>query len=210
MSLQAWWAKERVRNMGKRIVFSLLALWVHGAVLFFLTMDLFAGNNSSDKRATNPQPQPLKPVEVSLATNPEASVQIEQPKIPPAAIVDQLPPPPEKKPQAEEKPKEESLKDGILDCDSLDKRPQRIVVSPTYLDASPNENISGHVLLHLSLYRDGTVLRAIVESSTMDKKSTDKIAALAFTTIFRPGEIGGVAVDCDMNYEVTITPRGSP
>lgn len=196
--------------MGKRIAFSLLSLWVHGALLFFLTMNLFAGNNSSDKRATNLQQQPLKPIEVSLATNPEASIQVEQPKTPPEVIVEQLPPPPEKKPQTEEKPKEESLKDGILDCDSLDKRPERIVLSPTYLDANPKENISGHVILHLSLYRDGTVLRAIVESSTLDKRSTDKIAALAYTSIFRPGEIGGVAVDCDMTYDVTVTPPGRP
>ncbi len=210
MSLQAWWAKERVRNMGKRIAFSLLSLWVHGAVLFFLTINLFAGNNSSDKEATNPQHEPLKLINVSLAPNPEASIKVEQPPPAPTVIEEQLPPSPEKKPQIEEKPKDESLKDGILDCDSLDKRPERIVVSPTYLDASPNENISGRVILHLSLFRDGTVLRAIVKSSTMDKKSTDKIAALAFTTIFRPGEIGGVAVDCDMTYEVTVSPPVGP
>jgi outer membrane biosynthesis protein TonB len=203
LSLQAWWAKERVRNMGKRIVFSLLALWVHGAVLFFLTMDLFAGNNSNERASLAVLQQT---VDVNLIADP-APVSPQEPLAP--IISDQNPVPPiadKKAPSS----KDATTKDGILGCDALTKRPQRLGRGPSFLDINPNENMSGHMVLHLTIHRDGTVIGVSIASSTMSKVLMDKIVASAYNTYFSPGEIGGVAVDCDMKYEVTVKPPVAP
>jgi TonB family protein len=207
-SVTAWLKSETGRRMGKRIAFSFLSLWVHGAVLFFLTMTLFAGKKAADKDQVITPPPPT--IEVML-TNPPPDTPPDQPQAVPTDIPEDVTPQliSEKSPTLE-KPTELTPKDGILDCESLSTKPQRFVVGPSSLNIRPDENLTGRVELHLMIHRDGTVIGVKVAKSTTNQALTEKIVSSAYTAFFRPGEIGGVPVDCDMKVEISVTPPVVP
>jgi len=202
-SVTAWLKSDAGRRVGKRMAFSFLSLWVHCAVLFFLTMTLFAGKKASDK---DQQGVPPPAIEVLLSPPPPEPPPHAAPAIPP----EDTPPLISEKSLSLEKPKELTPKDGILDCGSLSTKPQRFIVGPSTLMNRPDEDQSGHVEMHLMIHRDGTVIAVKVEKTTMTPSMTEKIVAYAATSIFRPGEIGGVAVDCDMRYDFSVTPPTVP
>ena len=103
-------------------------------------------------------------------------------------------------------PRKQESKNGILGCDSLTKKPVRIVFGDDYVPLPPDGNPPGRLILHETIHRDGTVIAVTVEDSTMSKKMDDKVIAKAYRSFYLPGEIGGVAVDCDMKYVVSPIP----
>jgi hypothetical protein len=201
-SVTAWLKSETGKRVGKRMAFSFLALWVHVAVLFFLTMTLFAGKTSDDKIKEASTPPPV--IKVILASSPPEETP--PPQVPPEITPQDMPPLVSEKSLPLAQPKEITPKDGIYDCESLTTKPRRFVLDANFVDFKPDEDVSGHVQLHLTIHRDGTVIGVRVEKSTMTRSMTDKIAANAGTSIFQPGEIGGVAVDCDMKFDFSVTP----
>ncbi|HXA48168.1 MAG TPA: energy transducer TonB [Burkholderiaceae bacterium] len=204
-SVTTWIKSDATRRVVKRVAFSFLSLWVHGAVLFFLTMTLFAGKKTAVKDQVNVPPPAIQ----ILLTNPPPETPPEQQQVA-STPEDTTPPLISEKSLPLAKPNELTPKDGILDCESLDTKPQRFVVGPSSLDIRPDENLSGQVELHLMIHRDGTVIGVQVAKSTMNEKMTEKIVSSAYTAFFRPGGIGGVPVDCDMKVEISITPPVAP
>jgi TonB family protein len=204
---------QPMKTWGKRIVFSLLAIWVHCTVFFFLVMTLFSGRTVNTQALSQSvvKSAPIA-VEVQLHSQPVAATAAAT-----SALTDRLAPPlpqpedptptiPETKPTPPVQNEEVASEDGVAGCDTLAKKPQRIIFGPSYLDTKPDDTLGGHTQLRVKIHRDGTVLQVTVKNSTMNKELQEKIVQAAYNSIFMPGEIGGVAVDCNMTYEVSVTP----
>jgi TonB family protein len=198
-------SKKILFAVGRRLLFSLLAIWVHLATLFFVTMVLFSKEHDAD--AENP------------ASNPHAgAIQVSLRAPPPP-----LPPPPQSTPSGEtpvaaapvpapKRPTEEAAGEsqksvdpnGVLNCDALTKKPKLIASGEANMQTSGIDKIQGHIVLNVKIHRDGTVIDASVEQSTMTPSMEEQVLNSARHSIFTPGEIGGVAVDCDMRFEVSV------
>ncbi|MBV8666852.1 MAG: hypothetical protein JO269_10255 [Burkholderiaceae bacterium] len=218
MQLPAWMnnesAKTRLRKAGRRIVFSLLSLWLHGAALFFLSMVLFTGRNSSGLGSPGPRQAQTQTVEVKLQTVPqqsdaasaggmvqEAEKQIEFKQQIARDTVDQ---------HADSAPKETASKAGLLSCDALERKPQRILFGDDYVQTMHDHSPPGRMVLHETINREGRVIAVRVEDSTMSKAMEDQVIAWAYRSFYRPGQIGAAAVECDMKYVVSPTPYDAP
>lgn len=224
MSFFATWQEklDRHRDALRRAIFAFLAIWVHIAAMFYLTMMLFTGHSLSAAKAN---PSPVKPhtVEISLAaiaqpappkteTPPEAKRELDPTARNQATATPAPPPQPPatEQPKVDEKPTQTAAKEGILDCDSLDKKPERIVLGPTYLDIPPQEDLSGEVVLRVKIHQNGTVLGVKVENSTMKPRVQEKVMQWVATSLFHPGEMGGVKVDCELRYEFSLNGPARP
>ena len=219
MPVNTWLKKvSTYRDAFRRAGFAFLTLWIHAAVLFYVTMVLFAGHKIGSK---TPNEKPPHIVQISLANptppdtppNPPEQPAAPQPDLTANGTVpasEQSTPSPPAQTKAEHKPSVQmtSPDEGVLDCDSLDKRPERIVLGPSYLDLPPNDNLSGELVIKMKIHRDGTVLRMTVESSTMAPRVQDRVMQWVGSSLFRPGEMGGVPVDCEMRFDFSLTPPG--
>lgn len=222
--LATWQGKyHKHRDALRRAVFVFLTLWVHVAVLFYLTMVLFTGHTLGAAKAN---PDPVKPkhiVEISFApqivpsppkseTPPE--LKLDTNALAPAQIATPEPPPPPTLNPPEAKADDKSVlasdKEGILDCDSLDKKPERIVLGPTNINLPPQEIATGELVLKIKIHRDGTILNVHTENSTMSPRVQEKVIQWVAGSLFHPGEMGGVKVDCEMHFEFSFGGPESP
>lgn len=214
--------KKRWYRIAYRTSFTLLSLWVHFAVWFFVTMNLFAGSNVTESTQAPmnrleavvtvelpPQPVPKEdPAPVNtLVPDPANTENRMDQTLQPPPTPKQTTPPLAQVATPSDKSAEATPKEGILSCDSLTKKPQRIELGSGELGMQLKNAIKGgSVVLHIALRRDGTVLGVNVEQSTVEKKLETAIVDYAYRSLFTPGELDGVAVDCDMKFE--IVPEG--
>lgn len=227
MTVKARVAKAPAHRIGRRFLCFLLSVWVHFVAFFCVTTALFHGKNESGLGDSAAIRQPARTIEVTLqatdnraVTTPTPIIGTEtgtkiEPKLDAQPAAQQ---PQEKIPafSAAANPIIDSLstqqvpKTGILGCESLAKKPERIVFGEDYVEFMPDGNPPGYIVLHETIHRDGTVIAVRVENSTMSKKMEDQVLAWAQRSFYHPGEIGGVAVDCDMKYVVSPTPAPPP
>jgi TonB family protein len=215
---------KKHRDAWRRAGFVFLSAWVHVAAAFYLTAMLFTGHTLNATKANTDPVKPKHIVEISFIPpqpvptppKPEAP----PPELPfdpnalatiPPAPPEPLPPPPK---PPEEKVDEKSIvtsdKEGILDCDSLDKKPERIVLGPTNINLPPQESATGELVLKIKIQRNGTVLNVTTENSTMTPRVQEKVIQWVANSLFHPGEMGGVKVDCEMRFEFSLSGPGSP
>src|SRR5579871_2464558 len=123
---------ETLRKLGRRFVFSLLALWVHGAALFFVSFVLFKGADRLDP-ASGPNGPTMRVTLVTEALPPPP----ESPENP-APVPDTAQAPVQEQGQPDKSPASPSTektppateKTGLLSCSSLSKKPERIIYGP--------------------------------------------------------------------------------
>lgn len=224
LSVKAWLKKlSTQKDALRRVLFSFLSIWVHAVVLFYLTTVLFSGNKAGAKKDLTQQPKTPLIIQVSMASPPPTAAAADDQNLAPTpieenadssaktAVPEPMPTPPvEDKSKIEEKPAKLSAEDGIFDCDALDKKPERIILGTATLDLPPNDDPTGQLVLRLKIHSDGTVLAVTVEDSTLGARAQRKVVESVRTTLFHPGEMGGVPVDCDMKYEFSLTPPEKP
>lgn|GEM_PF-5451572 len=220
MSFLVTWLEKfsNYRDAVRRAGFVFLAVWLHVAIAFYLTMVLFTGHTLNVAKANPDSAKPKHIVEISFTppvvppTPPEAPPPPRELPFDPSATSPQqvatpAPPPPPVVPQ-DTKPDEKAIsssnKDGILDCDSLDKKPERIVIEHANMDLPPQESLSGHLIMKVKIHRNGTVLAVNTESSTMTPRVQDSVIRWVASSLFHPGEMGGVKVDCEMRFEFSL------
>jgi outer membrane biosynthesis protein TonB len=229
LAAKAWLEKDGTKKMGRRIMFFLLSAWLHGSVFFCVTTILFYGKSNSSSSQTSVLQRKAATVEVSLQTAgepmpptplsesiPATTTALSTPSptpTPPPEFEPQESPPEQQAdvpissamedPKADEQSKEMASKNSALACDSLAKKPERIVFGDDYVQFIPDGKNPGHIVLHETIHRDGTVIAVNVEQSTMNKQMEDQVIAWAYRSLYRPGEIAGIAVDCDMKYVVS-------
>ncbi len=193
----------RLRSLARRIMFSLLTLWLHGVALFFISFVLFKG--ASKLNAAGAQDAHSRIVKVTLRTE-----DAPKPANNPAPAAQESPEKPTQQqdvaPVPETKQANASLKDeGVLSCSSLPKKPERIVYGPDDVEFTSKNNTPGYMVLRTTINREGTVTKVTVEETTMDPKLEAQTIAWAYRKVYHPGEIGGVAVDCELRYMVSTT-----
>ena len=219
---------------------SLLSLWLHCTAYFFVTTVLFKGQISRGLGEASLTHQQAGTIQVRLLTanvpappavpdvQPETATPEPQEKIPVRSSADDPPPvvQPEtaipehqenilprstaENPQVDEQPKEGAPENNALACDSLAKKPERIIFGDDYVEFMPDGNSPGYMVLHETIHRDGTVIAVTIDDSTMSKKMEGQVIAWAYRSFYHPGEIGGIAVDCDMKFVVSPTPYSKP
>jgi hypothetical protein len=94
-------------------------------------------------------------------------------------------------------------KAGLLGCDSLAKKPERIIFGDDYVQITEDGNPPGHAIVHEVINREGAVIAVNIEESTMSKTLENQVIAWAYRKFYRPGEMGGVKVECEMKYLVS-------
>lgn len=181
-------------------------------------MNLFAGSDATESQQRppdaqekvisinlrTPEPEP-EPAENPLPEPPDTSseadnnTQKQEPSAPPPQVLPQ----PEVVTNPAEKTQTPTPKSGLMDCESLTAKPRRIELGNGQLNADLKSAAGdGSVVLHISVRKDGTVLGVTVERSTLDRKLEGAIVDYAYRSLFTPGELDGVPVDCDMKYEI--------
>lgn len=237
LAAPAWLAKPAIGRFVRRVVFSLLAAWVHCAAFFFVAIVLFHGKGSDGANAPDTFRQSAQTIEISLQTTSEPApsipiplpvpipVQISTPATvaattppqgsapapemqSPTAVAEKAPPAPivPPKPQVEKLAQGGAAgSDGIAGCESLTKKPERIIFGDDYVQFDQDGIPPGQMTVREIINREGTVISVTVENSTMSKKMEDQVIAWAYRSFYHPGEIGGVAVDCEIKYVVAPT-----
>ncbi len=201
-------AKQRrgakFRLLGRRLIFSLLTLWLHGVTLFFISFVLFKGASKLD--TARAQASNSRVVNVTLRAE-----NTEKPAGNVVTAADEAPETPaEQKDVAlapEAKQADAPAKaEGILSCSSLPKKPERIVYGPDDVQFLPEKNSPGYMILRATINREGMVANVTVEKSTMDQKLEAQTIAWAYRKVYHPGEIDGIAVECELRYLVSTQP----
>jgi len=115
-------------------------------------------------------------------------------------------PPPPKAPETPPQPNdanESASTEGVLNCNTLTSKPRMIVSGEGFMRIKDIDNPAGSVTLRVKIHRDGTVIDVVVEESTMTKKMEGQAVVAAYHSLFSPGKMGDVAVDCTTRYKVS-------
>lgn len=213
----------------------MLAVWVHCAAFFFVAIVLFHGKGSdgtnapdmlrlsaqtieislqtaSEPAPSTPLPLPIPvqmstPTTVAATTPPQGSAPAQEMQSP-TAVAEKAPPTPILPPKHQVETHAQggaAGNDGIAGCESLTKKPERIIFGDDYVQFDQDGIPPGQMTVREIINREGTVISVTVENSTMSKKMEDQVIAWAYRSFYHPGEIGGVAVDCEIKYVVAPT-----
>jgi len=233
LAVRAQLFRDKIQNVTKQVIFSALAVWLHGALFFLLTTSIFHGSHGS-KVASGMNLQGLPPIIVSLnkipaiapatvppPVTPVPIAPVNAPTLPLPAVMPVLPkeqpdpitdplPTTKTKPEAtpaQTNPANDNVagngtpNDGFLGCNSLTKPPERIIFGEDEVLFGPDDKL-GYATVDEIINREGTVINASILESTYSTKVQDQIIAWSYRKFYRPGEIGGVAVDCERIYKV--------
>jgi outer membrane biosynthesis protein TonB len=204
------------RKWMKRVVFFLLAIWLHCALLFFLVMHLFKGHEDNPQSEANATQHQVVDVHLQPPTPPKDDAVIPAAPAPPTITPQASVPIPvdealkaakEVENPSPDKPVERNAEEhGILSCSSLTKKPERIVFGEDKIPYTAEDGPpSGYVILRETIGRQGNVINVAIDESTMTKKLEERAITWARQKLYFPGEIGGVAVDCELRYMVSAT-----
>lgn len=215
----------------RRFLFSLLSIWVHLAALFYVTMILFSHGDHGEGEVPASLHH-LEKVEVSLEqpVPPQDTVPKPDPQITEAANKDEAPvkpddkkesPPPDPQtvkaeeketpppPKAPETPPESNnasqsaSTEGVLNCNALTSKPRMIVSGDGFMQIKDIDKPGGSIKLRMKIHNDGTVIDVVVEQSTMTKKMEGQAIVAAYHSLFSPGKMGDVAVDCTARFQIS-------
>jgi len=192
-------------NCGRRLLFSLLSLWLHFATLFYVTMILFSRGESGpenlpaslkhqEKIEVSLKPQPPQPTQPAKTDQDVAPIKAKENPAP-AKVPDT---PPQAAPASEA-----TSSEGVLNCDALTTKPHLIASGEGFMQIKNIDSTAGSITLREKIHRDGTVIDVTVEKSTMSKKMEEQVLNSAYHTLFAPGKMGDVPVDCSIRFEVT-------
>ena len=192
-------------KFGRRLLFSLLSVWVHFAALFYVTMVLFSRGENGPQDSPDSLRHQQK-IEVSLKQPPVPQTAAPMPDEKVAEVKEKenpsLPKVPETPPVAN-KASEPANSSGVLNCDALTSKPRLIASGEGYMQIKNIDSTAGSMTLREKIHRDGTVIEVVIEKSTMSKKMEEQVINSAYHTVFSPGEMEGIPVDCLIRFEVS-------
>jgi TonB family protein len=229
MKFSAILHNQALTNATRRVIFSLLSVWLHFAILFYVTMVLFARGENGPNQALDSLRREEKKITVALRQpapvtpipTPDATPTVDAPKemAVPSPKEKEVPSPKEKEvappkepepPVAATKPAEATHSEGILNCADLTKKPEQIASGESFMQIKAIDSTSGSAILRERINREGIVIDVQVESSTMTKKLEEQVVASAYHTVFSPGQMGNVPVDCTIRFKVSSDDAPAP
>jgi hypothetical protein len=208
LTIYSWLNNNILRNVAKRALTVVLAAWLHLAALWYLVMTVSPGANGSAlihtassatvvinlqaNQHTVPQLPPKYDEQNQVATAPQQIESVESTR--------------EGNPATSAKADDAPQKEGLLECEKLIKKPERIIFGEQDDYLRPDGTPPGYAILHETIASDGHVIAVTVEESTLSKKMLDRIIFAANAKYYHPGEIDGKPVTCDLRYAVSMTP----